>query len=286
MTKFGTNQQQILQQINQITQQNYNANYEQQIWQIADDNHITDIYDLINYFENNIDNVKLFKYFYQHYELLVFKRPSVTTDTVYLRYNYALDKLQIYLTKRLHEPFKDQLALPGGFLKENQSINQAVITQTKHDLHINIKQSQIINLPAVSKPGRDPRMWVITNPNIVLLNPTQNITDNWFTLQNHFNIKQQLAFDHQTILHSAFDYLKQDLDHQRLPLIIKLLGPDITLPSLRDLLAHFEPKFKTQATANILKRYKQQLIKTDHKLKPPKGSKGGRSMSVYTYNNF
>lgn len=286
MNQFGTNHNKILQQINQITHADINQNYEQQIWQIADWQNITDIYDLISYFENNIDDVKLFKYFYQHYELLVFKRPSVTIDTVYLRYNVTLDRLQVYLTKRLHKPFKGQLALPGSFLKENQSINQAVITQTKRDLHINIKQSQIINLPAVSKPGRDPRMWVITNPNIVLLNPTQNAAGNWFILQNRFTVKQQLAFDHQTILHSAFNYLKQDLDHQRLPLIIKLLGPDITLPSLRDLLAHFEPKFKTQATANILKRYKQQLIKTDHKLKPPKGSKGGRSMSVYTYQNF
>ena len=128
------------------------------------------------------------------------------------------------IKKRQHEPFKEQLSLYGSFLEENQSINDAVLHQCKRDLGFSIDDNSIIRLPAVSKPGRDPRMWVITNPNILLLNPTEakDVSGLWVTLDNRFKVDKKLAFDHQMILEEAFDFLKADLDHKRLPYVIKL----------------------------------------------------------------
>lgn len=275
----------ILNQFKNIQNKTINQDYENKIWQIAQENHIADIYQLIDYFENKIDDVNLFKYFYQHYEIKLFARPSVTIDLIYLRYNKNLNKIQVLLKKRQHEPFKGQLSLYGSFLEENQSINDAVLTQCKRDLGFSITKNSIIRLPAVSKPGRDPRMWVITNPNVILLSPTEtkDASGLWVTLDDRFKAKDLLAFDHQMILEEAFDFLKADLDHKRLPYVIELLGQKITLPDLRNLLGVFEAKLKKQATANILGLYKGLLVSTGEKTKAGVGTKGGRPSLIYTY---
>ena len=275
----------ILNQCKNIQNKAINQDYENKIWKIAQENQISDVYELVAYFENKIDDVKLFKYFYQHYELKHFARPSVTIDLIYLRYNKNLNKIQVLLKKRQHEPFKGQLSLYGSFLEENQSINNAVLTQCKRDLGFSIDENSIIRLPAVSKPGRDPRMWVITNPNIILLSPTKakDVSGLWLTLDDRFKVDTKLAFDHQMILEETFDFLKTDLDHKRLPYVIELLGQKITLPDLRNLLGVFDVKFKKQATANILGLYKGLLVSTGKKTKAGVGTKGGRPSLVYTY---
>lgn len=85
------------------------------------------------------------------------------------------------------------------------------------------------------------------------------------------------------ILEETFDFLKADLDHKRLPYVIELLGKEVTLPDLRNVLGIFEVKFKKQATANILGLYKGLLISTGKKTKAGVGTKGGRPSLVYTY---
>lgn len=275
----------ILNQFKNIQNKTINQDYENKIWQIAQERHIEDIYQLIAYFESKVNDVELFKYFYQHYEMKLFTRPSVTIDLIYLRYHKNLGKIQVLLKKRQHEPFKGQLSLYGSFLEENQSINDAVLEQCKHDLGFSINENNIVRLPAVSKPGRDPRMWVITNPNIILLSPTEakDVSGLWVTLDNRFKVDTKLAFDHQMILEEAFDFLKADLDHKRLPYVIKLLGNEITLPDLRNVLGVLEVKFKKQATANILGLYKDLLVSTGEKTKAGVGTKGGRPSLIYTY---
>ena len=275
----------ILNQFKNIQNKAINQDYENKIWQIAQEKHIADIYQLIDYFENKVNDVELFKYFYQHYEMKLFARPSVTIDLIYLRYHKNLGKIQVLLKKRQHEPFKGQLSLYGSFLEKNQSINDAVLEQCKHDLGFHIDENGIVRLPAVSKPGRDPRMWVITNPNIILLSPTEakDVSGLWVTLDNGFKVDTKLAFDHQMILEESFDFLKADLDHKRLPYVIKLLGNEITLPDLRNVLGVFEVKFKKQATANILGLYKCLLVSTGKKTKAGVGTKGGRPSLIYTY---
>ena len=283
-----TNLTKIRKQIQMLKEQTVNLTYEKQIAQITQRQNIDDIYQLIDYFENYVDDVNLFKYFYRHYEIQLFTRPSVTIDLIYLRYNQEANQVQVLLKKRGHEPFKDTWSLYGSFLKENESINETVLRQCQADLGFIVNSNNIIRLPAVSKPGRDPRMWVITNPNIILLSPAKasQIKGEWTALANNFETALPLAFDHQMILENCFDYLKEDLDHKLLHYIIKLLENEFTLPFFRNLLSLFEPKFKKQATSNIFKLYKNKLIKTGKKQKQAKGSKGGANMLLVTYKDF
>jgi 8-oxo-dGTP diphosphatase len=59
------------------------------------------------------------------------------------------------LIRRGNEPFKGRLALPGGFVNKDETVEQAVIRETKEETGLD---TEIIRLVGVySDPGRDPR---------------------------------------------------------------------------------------------------------------------------------
>jgi 8-oxo-dGTP diphosphatase len=62
---------------------------------------------------------------------------------------------KIVLIRRGHEPFKGRLALPGGFVEKDETVEQAVVRETKEETGL---ATEIVRLIGVySEPGRDPR---------------------------------------------------------------------------------------------------------------------------------
>lgn len=229
-----------------------------------------------------------------------YPKPSLTVDLIGLRWNSHAETVQILLVQRKNHPFKDHWALPGGFVQETESINDAIIRETFEETHIQIKESEqiaglsnIIGLPAVSNPGRDPRLWVVTNPNIVLFNrhqfkQTQLVANDDAKNARWFNIKfvnqqiqiednPQLAFDHLSIIQTAFEYLYQDFDHHRLPIVTNLLDVRVTLPELTKCYQQFKAIKST--SHNLVRLYPTQLIPTNETIKLTKGV--GKPQKIY-----
>jgi 8-oxo-dGTP diphosphatase len=62
---------------------------------------------------------------------------------------------KIVLVQRGNEPFKGRLALPGGFVERDETVEQAVVRETKEETGLD---TEIVRLIGVySDPGRDPR---------------------------------------------------------------------------------------------------------------------------------
>jgi ADP-ribose pyrophosphatase len=62
---------------------------------------------------------------------------------------------KLVLIRRGNEPFKGRLALPGGFVEKDETVEQAVIRETKEETGLD---TEIVRLIGVySDPGRDPR---------------------------------------------------------------------------------------------------------------------------------
>ncbi len=62
---------------------------------------------------------------------------------------------KIVLIRRKNEPYKDRLALPGGFVERDETVEQAVVRETKEETGLD---TEIVRLIGVySDPGRDPR---------------------------------------------------------------------------------------------------------------------------------
>jgi len=82
----------------------------------------------------------------------------VTVDNVVIR--KIDDTKEILLIKRLNEPFKDNWALPGGFVDKGEDLE----TAAKRELfeETNIRVFQVKQIGAYGNPNRDPRSHTIS----------------------------------------------------------------------------------------------------------------------------
>ncbi len=110
------------------------------------------------------------KEFLSEYRMDKYERPSVTADIVALMIrsteseNYRQNsgnKLALLLVKRGGHPFKDHWALPGGFMTPGETIEECALRETKEET--NVQPASIMPVGVFSKPGRDPRGWIISN---------------------------------------------------------------------------------------------------------------------------
>ena len=110
---------------------------------------------------------------------------------------------EVLLIKRLNEPFKDCWALPGGFVDENEDLEQAARRELYEET--NIETDTMRQIGAFGKPHRDPRghmvsvayqTYLIDNQNIKAKDDAKDVK--WFSLDN----LPEIAFDHIEIINS------------------------------------------------------------------------------------
>lgn len=110
------------------------------------------------------------KEYLSQYNINKYERPSVTTDIAAFMIrseesdNYKRDsenRLSILLVKRGVHPFMDCWALPGGFLKPKETVEECALREITEET--NVVPVAILPVGVFSEPGRDPRGWIISN---------------------------------------------------------------------------------------------------------------------------
>ena len=110
------------------------------------------------------------KEYLSQYNINKYERPSVTTDIAAFMIrseesdNYKRDsenRLSIRLVKRGVHPFMDCWALPGGFLKPDETVEECALREITEET--NVVPVAILPVGVFSEPGRDPRGWIISN---------------------------------------------------------------------------------------------------------------------------
>ncbi len=162
-----------------------------------------------------------------------FARPALTVDIVV----FALDDedLQVMLIERDLEPFAGQWALPGGFVRVEETLEQAANRELReetglHDLFL----EQLFTFGDIN---RDPRERIVTVAYYALVNlaghDVQASTDArnaaWFSVAE----LPTLAFDHARIIETALERLRSKVRYQ--PLGFELLPERFTLRQLQHL---------------------------------------------------
>lgn len=111
---------------------------------------------------------------------------------------------EILLIKRLNEPFKDCWALPGGFVDENEDLEQAARRELFEET--NIETAEMTQIGAFGTPNRDPRghMISVAYQTDLIDNQIVKAKDDakevkWFSI----NSLPDLAFDHLEIINST-----------------------------------------------------------------------------------
>ena len=201
-----------------------------------------------------------------------YPRPSVTVDIVI--FTLRDRELKVLLVKRDVEPFKDKWAIPGGFVRIDESLENA----TKRDLaeETGVKDVYLEQLYTFGYPKRDPRGRVITVSYIALVNSenikleaTTDVSDaQWFLVKS----LPLLAFDHKKILEYALKRLRWKFEYTTVA--FSLLPEKFTMSQIQNIYEIvFDRKFdkrnfaKKIISLNILK---DEEIKRDVSHRPPK----------------
>lgn len=216
---------------------------------------------------------------YKESDLDTYEKPSVTIDNVLFAFDKRSEEVKVLLIQRKAHPFKGKWALSGGFVNPNEDTTQACLRETKEEVGLVLTQEQTEQLYTFSKPGRDPRTWVISVAHTTFLpivaKPIAGddaVNAAWFTLivegekvvitngnttltiANNQEETDQLAFDHAEIIQMAVNRIKGKMYYQ--PNVLHVLGDTFLLNDIRKVFAVFEGiDYKEINRSNFRKTY-------------------------------
>lgn len=161
------------------------------------------------------------------------KTHEITTDVVI--FTIKDNKLQVLLVKRANEPFKGRWAIPGGFIRLSENLDDAALRILKEKT--NVDNIYLEQLYTFGDPLRYPSSRVITCAYFALIRSddiklsfdnTQSITEvQWHEVYN----LPTLAFDHKEIIEYSIKRMRERLEF--CPIAFQLLPEKFTLTELQ-----------------------------------------------------
>ena len=137
---------------------------------------------------------------------------KVTVDIVI--FTIQAGKLKVLLVKRGVAPYAGQHAIPGGFVLEGESLEQAALRELREET--GVSDVYLEQLYSFGDAGRDPRGRVVTVAYFALVSADRSLragTDaaaaSWFAVEK----VPVLAFDHGKILAYAVERLRNKLEY-------------------------------------------------------------------------
>ena len=156
---------------------------------------------------------------------------QVTVDVVIFALRDGV--LQVLLIQRGIPPFEGRWALPGGFVLEHESVDEAARRELEEET--GVRDVYLEQLYTFGEPNRDPRGRVVTVAYYALLTTeaatpvagTDAGAAQWMPARRH----PPLAFDHDRILAYAIERLANKLEYTTIG--FKLLPKKFTLSQLQ-----------------------------------------------------
>ncbi|QTD37219.1 NUDIX hydrolase [Polaribacter batillariae] len=158
---------------------------------------------------------------------------KLTVDAVVFGYEEGV--ISVLLIKRKYNPFKGKWAIPGGFVLNEESLEQAVERELEEETGVKINYLE--QLYTFGKPNRDPRERIVSVAYFGLIRPnafkifasTDAEEVAWFNI----NELPELSFDHSDILEIAIERLKNKITYE--PIGFELLDKKFPFSDLEKL---------------------------------------------------
>jgi 8-oxo-dGTP diphosphatase len=162
-----------------------------------------------------------------------YARPALTVDCVVFGFDEG--DLKLLLIQRGLEPFVGKWALPGGFVRVEESLEQAALRELEEEA--SLTRVYLEQLYTFGSVDRDPRERVVTVAYYALVklgdhrpagaSDARNAA--WFSI----NDLPRVAFDHEEIIESARERLQSKVRYE--PIGFELLPKKFTLTQLQHL---------------------------------------------------
>ncbi len=157
------------------------------------------------------------------------KTHEVTVDVVIL--TIIKNKLKVLLLKRTNEPFRGRWAIPGGFIRLSENLDDAALRVLKEKT--NVQNIYLEQLYTFGDPLRYPNTRVITCAYFALLRAEDiNVKITEGSIEWHSVEKlPPLAFDHKEIIEYSLKRTRERLE--LCPIAFQLLPKKFTLTELQ-----------------------------------------------------
>ena len=207
---------------------------------------------------------------------------AVTVDVVILTMAEGL--LHVLLVCRGEAPFEGTWAIPGGFKRPTETLDQAAKRELAEETGVDAT-SLLTQFGAYGDPGRDPRMNVVTVAYLAVLRDvgalvagTDAAAAALIPVSDVLNGTVELAFDHHRIVRDAIERVRVELEVSGIA--TAFVGTRFTLAELR---AVYEAVWGVQLDAANFRRSivaeEGWVIPTGRRARP--GPAGGRPAELY-----
>jgi 8-oxo-dGTP diphosphatase len=206
---------------------------------------------------------------------------AVTVDVVILTMSEGL--LHALLVRRGEEPFQGMWAIPGGFKRPTETLDEAARRELSEETGVDVP-SLLTQFGAYGDPERDPRTNVVTVGYLAVLRDVGAIvagTDaaeaSLTPVSDVLNGKLDLAFDHAQIVRDAIERVRVELEVSGVA--TAFVGTTFTLAELRTV---YEAVWGVQLDAANFRRSVAEgewVIPTGRRAQP--GPAGGRPAELF-----
>lgn len=207
---------------------------------------------------------------------------AVTVDIVIL--TMVDGELQVLLIRRGEDPFKGMWAIPGGFKRPTETLDEAAQRELVEETGVDAARL-LTQFGAYGDPDRDPRMNVVTVGYLAVLRDVGAVVAgsdaadaSLVPVADVLNEKIDLAFDHLQIMRDAVDRARVELEVS--DMATAFVGTTFTLAELR---AVYEAIWGVQLDAANFRRSivatDGWVIATGRRSQP--GATGGRPAELY-----
>jgi len=201
---------------------------------------------------------------------------KVAVDAIVFGYSKT-DGVSVLLIQRRYDPYKGNWALPGGFVLEQESLEEAVKRELKEETGATVNYLE--QLYTFGEPQRDPRQRVIAVAYFALVKSgkyqelkatTDAENAQWFPIGQ----LPRLAFDHKEIVRVAIERVRTKIRYQ--PIGFELLDKKFPFSDLEKLYTVLLDRpidrrnFAKKIMALGILDETNELAKTDGKGRPSK----------------